>query len=210
MSKGLNPISEGIILKDMLSAGKLTQKELSVKLKKSQGWVSKRLSLAHNLKDTVVEMVLSKMICPRSAEEISRIPMDLQHSFAVELSKLNLSKASVEKLVLNFRKDSTPQTLKDEIIKNPSYALHRFVDNIKIKNIECDISNDLKRFDSSIRLFLKLELELEEYLFKVQKEGIDKYTQLLLTVRVACANLYALISKTCPEIVGNSPGNNNC
>lgn len=208
ISKGLNPVTEGIILKDMLTAGKFTQKELAVKLKKSQGWISKRLALAHNLKDTVIEMVLSKMICPRSAEEISRIPEELQHRFAVELSKLNLSKSNVERLVLAYRKDDTPQTLKDEIITNPSQALHRIGVSIKVKNIEYKDSFDLKRLDSSMRLFLKLELELEDYISKLEKEVLNKYLPLLMAIIKSCENLCNSIHKNFPEPNGDIPQGN--
>lgn len=42
--KGLNPLSEGLILRELLKTGEYTQKELSEALMKSKAWVCKRLS----------------------------------------------------------------------------------------------------------------------------------------------------------------------
>lgn len=208
LKRSLNPVAEGIILKDMLSAGKFTQKELAVKLKKSQGWISKRLSLAHNLKDSVVEMVLAKMICPRSAEEISKMPQDLQHDFSIELSKVSLSKSSVEKLVMNYRKDSTPKSLKEEIISNPSAALLRIKENVVIKPVEIIPDVQAKKLDSAIRLFLKLGIEIEEYILSIGKETISKYLPLLTAVRIMCERIKHILITHIVEADGNSPGNN--
>ena len=86
LQKGLNPLSEGLILRELMKGGGHTQQELAASLLKSKSWVSKRLSLAEGLSENVAEMVLAKQLCPASAQEIARLPRGVQHRFALEVS----------------------------------------------------------------------------------------------------------------------------
>ena len=85
LQKGLNPLSEGLILRELMQSGGYTQQELAASLYKSKSWLSKRLSLAEQLSEKVADMVLAKQLCCASAREIARLPRAMQHRFAMEV-----------------------------------------------------------------------------------------------------------------------------
>ena len=117
MQKGLNALSEGLILRELMKTGGYTQRELAENLMKSKSWVSKRLSLAQQLNENVSEMVLAKQLCPASAQDISRIPKEVQHRFALEVYAKNIPKSTVERLVTAYNSKTTPEAVKQEIRK---------------------------------------------------------------------------------------------
>ena len=207
MRNRLQPITEGILLMEMLEVADLTQKELAFKLKKSQGWISKRLSLANKLKDTVIEMVLSKKICARSAEEIAKLPQDKQHEFAISSVSSKLSKSSIEKLVLAYHKESTSESLRSEIIKNPLQALLCLSDNVEFKKLKKD-KKDTQRLDFILRFFIKLVSEIEVNIANLSNETICKYSALFIATQNACDNLFLVLKKISEVYLKNSLGNN--
>lgn len=176
LQKGLNALSEGLILRELMKTGGYTQKELAENLMKSKSWVSKRLSLAEMLNERVSEMVLSKQLCPASAQDISRLPKDVQHRFAMGVYEKNIPKSTVERLVTAYNSKTTPEAVKHEIIKNPSLALQA-VNPVKIeKYAEKENTKDISsKFDAAIRLLLKLVSEIEMYLTTMTDEDIKKY-----------------------------------
>jgi ParB/RepB/Spo0J family partition protein len=207
MNKGLCPITEGLILKEMLNTGGFTQKELAFKLQKSQSWISKRLTLAHCLKDSVIQMVLSKKMAPKSAEEIAKLPSDNQHEFAIQAVKLNLTKANIEKLVSTYRNDATSQSLKEEIVMNPRAALTRICSDFEIKKIRKSITKN-QRLDSTMRLLLKLIGEMEGYMATINKDTFERFHPLFGAVNTAIKHLSILINDIHRMYDKNSPGNN--
>ncbi|HAG10126.1 MAG TPA: hypothetical protein DCK76_01760 [Desulfotomaculum sp.] len=123
IQKGLNALSEGLILRELMQAGGYTQRELAENLMKSKSWVSKRLSLAEELNPNVSEMVLAKQLCPASAQELSRLPKEEQHRFALAVCSKDIPKSAVERLISAYNSKNTPEAVKQAIIKNPALAL---------------------------------------------------------------------------------------
>jgi len=181
LQKGLNPLSEGLILRELMKSGGYTQQELAASLFKSKSWVSKRLSLAEGLSENVAEMVLAKQLCPTSAQEIARLPRGVQHHFALEVYTKAIPKAKVERLVTAFNNKTTPQALKKEIVKNPVQAAE-ILEPTKIKQRSTAKQDIVSNFDAAIRLLLKLVSEIEGYLAGMTDEEIKKYERLLPVV----------------------------
>lgn len=183
LQKGLNALSEGLILRELMKTGGYTQKELAEHLMKSESWVSKRLSLAKELNENVSEMVLAKQLCPASAQDISRLPSEVQHRFASEVATKNIPKATVERLVTAYNKKTTPKVLKEEIIANPALAIES-VNPVKLE--KCPENKPTKdipaKFEAAIRLLLKLIGEIEIYLSDLTEEEIQRYQGLFSVV----------------------------
>lgn len=191
LHKELNHISEGLVLREILKSEQYNQKQLAEQLMKSPSWISKRLALAEQLNDSVAQMVLSKKLCPATAQNIARIPKQHQLAFAMKVYSDSIPKAVVEKLVTAYINKNTPDTLKDEIINNPLLAIHN-INASGVKKASSKSDTDHK-FDGSLRLLLKLIAELEAFLAVLDKEKILKYSTLIHTVEVSLMRFLKLI-----------------
>ena len=178
LQKGLNPLSEGLVLRELLKSGGHTRQELAANLFKSKSWVSKRLSLAEGLNESVAEMVLAKQICPASAQEIARLPLGVQHHFALKVYAKAIPKSVVERLVAAYNGKITPQAVKREILKNPDLAAERLTPPAS-KQRTAAKDDILTRFDALIRLLFRLVSEAESFLAAMSAEEIKKYERLL-------------------------------
>jgi ParB-like chromosome segregation protein Spo0J len=199
IKKGLNAFTEGLVLKELVKTGGYTQRELAESLNKSEAWVSKRLSMAQHLKECVAEMVLSKKLFPRSAEEIAKIPPDKQQKFAMGVVAGGLPKSTVEKLVRTYNHKDTPETFKEEILSNPASAVGRIYEP-EIK--KCNVKkkgpfNDLKKLDSGLRLLNRLIAEIETYVAGLDSEQIKIFSNILPVVHVNLGRIYRLMSVYC-------------
>ncbi len=187
----LNHISEGLVLKEIIKSGQYNQKQLALQLMKSPSWISKRLSLVEQLNDNVTDMVLSKKICPATAQNIARIPKRYQFVFASKVYSNSIPKAKVEKLVSTYSNKNTPEALKEEIISNPLLAFDKifFAD---IKKTYSKVKPDLK-FENSLRLMLKLISDMEEFFAQHNKENEFKYSSLIHALQVSLSRFVKLL-----------------
>ena len=128
LKKCPNALSEGILITQLLNTGSYTQSQVGDMLGKSVSWVNKRTSLATRLSPAVKELVSSGQICPQSAQEISRLPAGVQHSFSISAVKEGLPKSSVEALVAAFNAASCPDWMKEQIVSDPRQALARLAE----------------------------------------------------------------------------------
>ncbi len=196
--KGLDPLSEGILLKELSQTGGYSQKELSELLMKSKAWVCKRLSLVNKLCSNISEMVLSKQLCPASAQAIARLPKEVQHEFAMQVYSNNIPKSTVENLIIAYNSKKTPDTIKREIISDPSSVL-KFETLIKTRKYKADdqINDPLSRFDRSLRLFLELICELEKNFGIMTKKDLEKYKKILPDVLGHATRFIRLLDHYC-------------
>lgn len=191
---GLNPISEGLLLRQLLKVGAYTQKELAETLMKSKSWVSKRLTLAEQLNDQVSEMVLSKNLCPGSACEIARLPKEVQLPFATRIIEKDIPKSGVERLVVTYNSKETPESLKQSIIERPHVVVGTLMPQHSIRPLKQKSQNDdSKKLDGSLRLLLSLISEIEVYLAGMNKEEAPKYQKVLPIIQKACSRFLSLI-----------------
>jgi ParB family chromosome partitioning protein len=126
--KSPNALSEGILITRMLGTGSFTQSQLGELLGKSVSWVNKRLSLVMRLHPAVRDLVTQRQLCPHSAQEIARLPEEVQHAFSVRAIQEGLPKSSIEALVTAFNAPSCPEAIKSQIIENPRQILSRLAD----------------------------------------------------------------------------------
>jgi len=135
LKKSPNALSEGLLISQMLKAGRFTQAQLGELLGKSVSWVNKRLSLVTRLHPAVQDLVIKRQLCPHSAQEIARLPEELQHDFSVKAIQEGLPKSSVEVLVAAFNAPNCPDTIKGQIVENPREIILRLSETRTAKTI---------------------------------------------------------------------------
>lgn len=128
LRKSPNALSEGILITRMLGTGSFTQSQLGQLLGKSVSWVNKRLCLVTRLHPAVRDLVTQRQLCPHSAQEIARLPEEVQHAFSVKAIREGLPKSSIEALVAVFNASDCPEAIKAQIIENPRQILSRLAD----------------------------------------------------------------------------------
>ena len=117
-------LCEGRLLQDAVNAG-VTRAEIQAMLGKSASWVSNRLSLVTRLDGSVYEMVSSGLLDPRSAQEIARLPSEVQFAFMEAVIREGLPKSAIESLVAGYRDESCPDAIKAQTLIDPRAALKR-------------------------------------------------------------------------------------
>jgi len=122
-------LCEGMLIKQALDAGDVTQTQICSIIGKSAAWVSKRLALVTRLDPGVREFVNRRLLEPGSAQEIARLPADKQYEFASNAIRDCLPKSAIEKLVSGFAAQGCPDAVKRKIIEDPQGAAPRFMPN---------------------------------------------------------------------------------
>ena len=196
IQKEMNQVSEGLILKEIIDTGKYNQKHLAIQLAKSESWISKRLSLAERLGESVTAMVLNRELSCSVAQNVARIPKSRQLEFAMNIRSENMAKSNVEKLVGAYATKNASDSFRETIISNPSLALEligeRAAEKIPGK------SDGTARFESTLRLLLKLITELEVYFAQAERDQILRYTGLIRNVKTSAEGLLGLIGSISP------------
>jgi len=117
------PLSEGTFIDALITRHGVTRKELTDLLKKSKSWISKRQSLAQRLSENVKGMVTDGVICARTAEELAKLPEEIQVSFAGKVVRDGLSKTGVGQLVSLYMREETNSALRAAIVDSPLAVL---------------------------------------------------------------------------------------
>lgn len=156
-------LSEGLIIKDLLTNPKINQSDVALMVGRSISWVSKRVSLVARLSDSVVDQVARKLIVPRTAQEIAKLPSEIQPAFALRVIQDRMSKATVERLVALYNDPSSSETLRKEILSAPQDTLRRFSRRFHaIKTEEKPTEERIgEKFCASLRLLVQLLAEIE-------------------------------------------------
>jgi len=123
LKQSSNALSEGLLLKELCQNHLQTQSEVAFMLGRSVSWVNKRLALSDRLVTSVVELVQAGQICAHTAQEIARMPGDVQQTFAGKVITEHLPKSSVERLVTTYNNPQTPQEVKRAVLENPQSTL---------------------------------------------------------------------------------------
>ena len=120
-------LCEGQLLQEAVGAG-VPRSEIQAMLGKSASWVSNRLALATRLDGNVYEMVGSGLLEARSAQEVARLPGDVQFAFAEAAVREGLPKSAIESLVAGYNDEGCPDAVKAQILSDPREALKRMAD----------------------------------------------------------------------------------
>lgn len=123
LKQSSNALSEGLLLKELCQDHLQSQSEVAFMLGRSVSWVSKRLALSDRLATSVVELVQAGQICAHTAQEIARLPGDVQQTFAGKVVTEHLPKSAVERLVSTYNNPQTPQEVKRAVLENPQSTL---------------------------------------------------------------------------------------
>jgi ParB family chromosome partitioning protein len=209
LRKSPNALSEGLLVVQLLKTGQYTQSQVGELLGKSVSWVNKRVSLITRLHPAVRELVTLRQLCPHSAQEIARLPGEIQHPFATKVVQEGLPKSAVEVLVETYHKKGCPDSFKEQMLEQPRHALEKVADIRKVKTIRNCTGKDISPSTQTLRNDLVLLLRC---ISDAQRQlGILDYPALLqqrsLLVRSRDASLrFASLLDACLETMGVSPG----
>ena len=117
------PLSEAAFIDTLVTRYGVGRRELMTLLKKSKSWITKRQALALKLSEEVKGMVKDGTICARAAEEISKLPSDVQFPFACTAARDGLNKNNIEALVGLYRREDTGEALRGTILNSPLTVL---------------------------------------------------------------------------------------
>ena len=126
-------LCEGLLLQAAVGAG-VDRAELQAMLGKSASWVSNRLSLVTRLDRNVYGMVESGLLEPRSAQEVARLPAEVQFAFAEMAVREGLPKSAIDSLVASYNDAGCPEAVKGQILSDPRSALARMADKRRAAN----------------------------------------------------------------------------
>ena len=125
-------LSEGALISRLINEYGVAPRELVNLLGKSKAWVSKRLSMDQNLTETVKKMVTDGTLCPRSAEEVARLPKDVQTDFTANAVNCGLNKTEISQLVQAY-KNTYSGDVRKKIIESPLEALSNLGEHVRKK-----------------------------------------------------------------------------
>jgi len=196
LKKSPNALSEAIFIAQLIKTRRYTQLQLAEMLGKSTSWVNKRISLVTRLNPAVREMVTMKQLCPHSAQEISRLPQDVQHGFSTKIVSDGLPKSAVETLVAAFNKEDCPKALKEQILEQPRHVLSK-LEQSQVKTVrDCDkkeppVSSKILRND--LVLLMRCIKDAEEQLGGLGQEAIMGLRGIMISARSVMLRFLSLL-----------------
>ena len=104
--KRLNPIEEGLHIKRMIETQNLSEQQVAGGLKKSQHWVSDRLSLVYSLSSKVQGDVSNRLLTSTHAMQISKLPEEEQQEKVATYVKREKPSVKETKFLVNLVKES--------------------------------------------------------------------------------------------------------
>jgi len=194
-------LSEGAFIDALITRHGVTRRELMKLLMKSKSWISKRQSLALRLTENVKGMVKDGVICARTAEEIAKLPEDIQVSFASNVVRDGLSKTNVEQLVSLYTREEPGSALRDTILKSPLAALDACaVGSVSRHKEKRSIS---QRIAGSAGFLIRMGTELKELLAKADSQSLHMVSTDLNNLRAILTDLRTVLAGI---LAGVSPG----
>lgn len=118
-----NAVAVSAAIVRLIDAYSVTRKHIAEALGKSPAWINRMESLSRKLNATVRKMVTEGQVSQRSAQDIARLPDDVQLSFAISIANEFLSKENVRYLVSRYLNEDTCPEERDRIIRTPKLAL---------------------------------------------------------------------------------------
>jgi hypothetical protein len=194
-------LSEGMFIDALLTDGGVTRRELMELLKKSKSWISKRQLLALKLTDNVKGMVKDGVICARTAEEIARLPFDVQLSFACKVARDGLSKTNVVQLVSLYTRTDPGGALRDAILESPQAVLDTYT-VLPVKRRGASRSMG-ERIANSAGFLIRIATELKGLLAQPEPQSLNMVISDLNNLRTILADLRTVLDAT---LAGVSPG----
>lgn len=209
LRKAPNPLSEGMLVQQILQSGHYTQAQVGDLLGKSVSWVNKRLTLATRLQPAVRTLVTEKRLCTHSAQSIAKLPEQAQAPFALNALREGLSKSAVETLVTAYNRPDAPDSLQQHILREPRHALASLVEG---RVVRCTVqkgdpaSKDLpaqRSLRSNLTLLLACIRDAEMDLGNVLPASDSSLGGLMYMCHQRCRLFATLLANKLPQL---SPG----
>jgi ParB family chromosome partitioning protein len=201
-------LSEAELIHMLTTRYGITNRELTKLLGKSKAWVSKRLLLATNLHDGVKAMVTDGLICARTAEEIAKLPEDVQTKFAGSIARDELNKTEVTQLVKLYRGENASAQCREAIINAPLTVLPTLqsLSNSGRKSNRKDKRSDSERLAGTARYLIRLHEELKTLIATANSTVLMVASSHFKNLRESMAQLDILLAGIIVSADPVSPG----
>jgi len=123
MNEPLNAVAAGSAIVRLIDSHSIPRKHIIEALGKSPAWLNKMEGLARRLNGEVQGLVAEGLVSARTAQEIARLPGEVQVAFAISAGNDYLSKDNVAYLVNRYLNEDTGADERDRIINAPRTAL---------------------------------------------------------------------------------------
>ena len=212
LKQSTNALSEGLLLKELCHGGKHTQTEIALMVGRSVSWVNKRLALTERLATSVVDLVKEGQLCSHTAQEIARMPRDVQQTFANKVITERLAKSVVERLVRTYNNSQTPREVRESVLENPRATLSMMAEEEKPRGSkpkeELDNkSSSLQRLRNALVYLFRLTGEAEGLLATLTAQDKQTLTPMLRQCAQTLGRFAELAKISC-EKPDFSPGKN--
>jgi ParB-like chromosome segregation protein Spo0J len=194
-------LSEGAFIDALITHHGVTRRELMVLLKKSKSWISKRQLLAHRLSEDVKGMVKDGVICARTAEEIAKMPEDLQVTFAGNVIRDGLSKTNVGQLVGLYTREESDSAIREAILDTPLAVLDAYPTSSTVRRKEK--RGMAERIAGNAAFLIRCCYELKGLLATADIQSLAVVNSHLGELRTAVADLKTILDGIA---VGVPPG----
>lgn len=194
-------LSEGAFIDALITRYGVSRRELMSLLKKSKSWISKRQSLAVRLSETVKGMVKDGVICARTAEEIAKLPEEIQVSFASKVVRDGLSKTDAHQLVSLFMREEPGSALREAILDSPLAVLDvRPAGSARRQNEKRGMA---ERICGNAGFLIRLAYELKGLLAKAEEGSLGEVSEDLHHLCAIIRDLQTVLSGVLGDV---SPG----
>jgi ParB-like chromosome segregation protein Spo0J len=116
-------IAVSVALVQMIDVHGVPRKHIAESLGKSPAWMNRMESLSRKLNATVQSLVTQGHVSARSAQEIARLPDDVQTPFAIAAGNAFLSKENITYLVNRYLDGDVSEEERSRIIHTPTLTL---------------------------------------------------------------------------------------
>lgn len=204
LKRSPNALSEGLLLKELCQYGRHTQTEAAFMVGRSVSWVNKRLALAERLAASVVNLVRAGQLCPHTAQEIARMPGDVQQAFANKVVTERLAKSVVERLVSTYNNPRTPGEVRKSVLENPQATLGLLATAEKPRGPKPKEDTDpkslsLQRLSNALAMLFRLTGEAEGLLASLAAEDRQVLTPMLRQCAQTLWRFSQLAKTSCEE-----------
>ena len=123
LNEALSAIAAGAAIVRLIDSHGIPRKYIIETLGKSPAWLNRMESLNRRLSYEVQKLVAEGRMPARSAQEVARLPGDVQMAFAISATNDLLSKEDVAHLVNRYLNEDTGPEERERIINTPKLAL---------------------------------------------------------------------------------------
>ena len=198
---GGGALSEGAFIDALITRHGISRRELIALLKKSKSWITKRQSLALRLSENVKVMVKDGIICARSAEEIAKMPSDVQVAFASAVARDYINKTHVGQLVSLYIRSEADSALRTTIMDSPLAVLDA-CPSVSVSRRK-EKRSEAERIADKARFLIRLASELKGLLACADSVSISMVSSHLSGLHTTIIDLLAALSTA---TVGVLPG----